>query len=132
MRTYGRIQNEFGSKTWVEIDTQVNNDNSLIWVTTLIQTLKLNLGESPFFANYGIPARPSVIQQIAPDYYMIQTQKQFSQYFASLIISRQASPTINPNTPTYLINVLTFQGSKYVINIAGNNVNVTTSRQVPT
>jgi hypothetical protein len=86
-------------------DTNGNLD--LLWVTTLCQTLLLNLGESPFYANYGIPAHPSVVSQVFPDYYIAYTQQQFAQYFASLIISKQPLPT-----PTYMVNVTTHQGVK--------------------
>ncbi len=107
MRTYGRIKNIDGTYTWQVVQTAPNGDNSAVWLTTLIQCLKLILGESPFYANYGIPAIQSVIQQLFPDFYVTQTQTQFAQYFASLIISKQPSAT-----PTYLVNIITKQGAK--------------------
>jgi hypothetical protein len=107
MRTYGRITNQNGSKTWVTIETDENGFNDAVMVTTLIQCLLLNLGESPFYANFGIPAKPSIVQQIVPDYYVAQLQQQFSSSFASLIVAKQLS-----NPPTYRINITTHQGSK--------------------
>lgn len=107
MRTWGRIVNADGSKTWVEVTTDDAGYNDAMWLTTLIQTLKLNLGESPFFANFGIPAQQCVVTQVFPDFYIAQTQQQFAPYFASLTIAKQASPT-----PTYSINAVTQQGSK--------------------
>jgi hypothetical protein len=99
LRTYGRINQTKGSGgTWVEITTDADGLNDAVYLTTLVQCLKLNLGESPFFANYGIPAQPSVVTQVFPDYYAAQTQTQFSPYFASLAITRiQGSfpPTYN-------------------------------------
>ena len=83
MRTWGRING-----VWTEVSTDANGNNDLVWLTTLIQVLKLNLNESPFFGNYGLPAHQSVVQQVAPDFYVAQTQQQFAQYFASLIIAR--------------------------------------------
>lgn len=100
MRTYGRIggaQNGIGG-TWTEVDTDTNGYSDMVWVTTLCQTLLLNLGESPFFGDYGIPAEQSVITQVAPDYYVAITQQQFAPYFASLAITRvqgAANPTYN-------------------------------------
>lgn len=92
MRTYGRLTNSDGSKSWIEVDTDANGFNDNVYLTTLCQTLKLNLGESPFYSNYGIPAQQSVIQQVFPDFYVALTQQQFAPYFASLIIQRvQAS-----------------------------------------
>ena len=107
MRTYGRITNSNGTKTWVLVETSANGDNSLVWLTTLCQCIKLNLGESPFFANYGSPAQPSIVQQVYPDFYVAQLQQQFAQYFASLIISKRSD-----QPPTYQINVTTLQGVK--------------------
>jgi len=107
MRTYGRITNPNGTKTWVEVTTDADGFNDMVYVTTLCQCLLLNLGESPFYANYGIPAKQSIVQQIAPDYYVAQTQRQFAQYFANLAIAKKSS-----NPPTYQINVTTHQGVK--------------------
>lgn len=88
------------------VATDANGNNDMVWVTTLIQTLKLNLGESPFYAAYGIPAQQSVMQQVFPDYYVALTQQAFAPYFASLVISKQD----NTVTPTYQVNVQTHQG----------------------
>ena len=107
MRTWGRTYNELGVATWVEVTTDANGYDDLVWITTLAQVLKLNLGESPFYGNYGIPAHPAVVQQVFPDYYVAYTQQQFAQHFASLTIAKQPLPF-----PSYIINVLTQQGSK--------------------
>lgn len=108
MRTYGKIINSDGTRTWVEVQQDSDGNFEYGFVTTLIQCLKLSLGESPFYANYGIPAQRSVITQIYPDFYVTQTQQQFSPYFASLAVSKQ------PNTvdPTYNIDVVFTNGTK--------------------
>ena len=105
MRTYGRVTNKDGTKSWVEVTTDNQGYNDYVWLTTLCQTLQLNLNESPFFANYGIPSQQSVLQQVFPDYYVSITQQQYSQYFANLNISKVNSPT-----PTYQVSVVTSQG----------------------
>lgn len=108
MRTYGRIPNADGSPgPWVKVETDAQGFNDMVYLTTLIQCLKLNLGESPFYANNGIPAKPSVVQQVFPDFYVSRTQSQFASYFASLIVSKQPFPR-----PMYKINVTTNQGVK--------------------
>jgi hypothetical protein len=107
IRTYGRSQDAYGNKTWVVVQTDANGFNDAVYVTTLIQCLLLNLGESPFYANYGIPAQQSLITQVMPDYYVLQTQSQFSAFFASL----QVAKLNNPN-PTYQINIITNSGAK--------------------
>lgn len=88
MRTYGRLYNQDGTYSWAVVQTDANGFNDNVYLTTLVQTLKLNLGESPFYANYGIPAQQSVIQQVFPDFYAALAQQQFAPYFASLIIQR--------------------------------------------
>jgi len=92
--------------TWQVVQTDANGFNDYVFATNLIQVLKLNLNESPFYSNYGIPAQQSVMTQLFPDYYTYQTQKQFRQYFVSLAVSKVASPT-----PTYDITAVTHSGT---------------------
>lgn len=106
MRTWGRTYDEQGNATWVQVSTDANGMNDAVWVTTLIQCLKLGLGESPMFANYGIPAQRSVLTQIFPDFYTYQTQSQFAQYFVSLTVRKRTSPI-----PTYDITAVTHSGA---------------------
>lgn len=107
LRTYGRKEVN-GVREWVEVTTTPDGYDDLVWATTLVQCLLLNLGESPFYSNYGIPAHPSVVQQVAPDFYVARTQVQFSQYFASLIIAKQQSTP----EPMYRVAITTHQGLK--------------------
>ena len=107
MRTYGRVDGK-----WVVV-TGTLDDATDVWVTTLIQTAKLGLGESPFYAQYGIPAQESIMTQVQPDYYVMNLQQQFSQYFASLIISKE-----DGNEPVYNIYVLTKKGQNLSFRIA--------------
>lgn len=121
MRTYGRtyprdVNGKIipGSKgTWVVVQTDANGSNDLVYLTTLLQCLQLNLNESPFYAKYGLPAHQAVIQQIFPDYDMMKTQQQFAPFFASLIIAK-----VNAPTPQYQVNVVTNQGVKLTAAIA--------------
>lgn len=112
MRTYGRLPNQDGTYRWVIVTTDANGYDDAVWLTTLAQCLKLNLNESPFYADHGIPAQPSVVQQIFPDFYVARTQTQFAAYFASLIVAKLDSPT-----PTYRVNATTHSGSKVVTDI---------------
>jgi hypothetical protein len=108
MRIYGRITNPDGSKTWVTVQTDpATGSNSWVYLTALCQAFLLNLGESPFYANFGLPAQQSVIQQIAPDFYVQRTQQQFAQYFASLIIAKDPTQAV----PTYNVNVTMLDGT---------------------
>lgn len=108
MRTYGRLTRADGTKCWEVVQTNpVTGDNTAVWLTTLCQCLLLILGESPRFANYGLPALAAVKQQLWPDSYVTQTQQQFSQYFASLIITKLAGLI-----PMYRASIITFTGVK--------------------
>ena len=120
MRVYGRTTDELGNKSWVVIQTDSTGNNEYVYVTALVQVLKLNLGESPFYGNYGIPARQSVMQQLAPDFYVAFIQSQYSKYFASLIIYKAAA--VFPPRPTYNISGLMTTGTKFQVAIDGEKV----------
>lgn len=108
MRVYGRIVNPDGSKRWVTVSTDpATGSNAWVYLTALCQAFLLNLGESPFYAQYGLPAEQSVIQQIAPDYYVSRTQQQYAQYFAALSIARVPGTEV----PTYQVNATMFDGT---------------------
>lgn len=110
MRVYGRVpidpRDPRGPKRWVEVTTDANGFNDQVYLTQLAQVLQLNVNESPFFGDLGIPARQSVAQQIAPDIFVSQIQARFARFFAALIISRD----LKAAQPTYNVNVLTHQG----------------------
>lgn len=99
MRTYGVDPK---TQQWVEV-----TNTSYVWLATLAQTLRLNQGESPFYANYGIPAENSVHTQIPPDLAVNRTQTQFAPYFASLTILKQQ----NAVNPTYNVNAVFQNGT---------------------
>ena len=107
LRAWGRTYDKFGNSTWNLVQTDANGMNDAVYLTALIQWLKLNLGESPFYANAGIPAYQSVVTQVFPDYYANLAQKQFSSCFASLTIQRVP----NSSPPTYNVNVQTHSGA---------------------
>lgn len=116
MRTYGRIVPDplFPNvKQWVEVDTDENGFDDMVWLTTVIQTIKLNLGESPFYSDYGIPAHASVMSQIAPDTYLSRIQQQYAPYFLSLIISKQPDALDERGipSPSYLVSAITKYGA---------------------
>lgn len=108
MRTYGRANGK-----WVEVATDAGGFDDAVWVTTLVQCLLLNLGESPFYANYGIPSQQSVEQQVFPDYYVARTQQQFAPRFASLIVAKEQTQV----KPVYRINIITHQGARIAATI---------------
>lgn len=107
MRTYGRTHDSAGNPTgWVVIETDDQGHSDYVWATTVAQTILLNLGESPIYGNYGMPAHQTIMSQVYPDYYITQIQQQYSQYFASLSIQR-----VEATYPSYKINIMTHQGT---------------------
>ena len=113
MRTYGRVYDPITkAQTWVEISTDANGGNDYVYVTALAQTLKLNLNESPFYGNFGIPARTVVAQQLQPDYYISFIQNYYAPQFASLLIAKQAQ-SLGNNKPVYNISAMRNNGSLY-------------------
>lgn len=106
MQVFGRTYDEFGNPSWNVVTTDANGMNGEVYLTAFIQALKLNLGESPFYANYGIPAEQSVLTQIMPDINVAFMQRQYAGYFASLTAKRIAS-----NPPTYQITAQTLAGT---------------------
>lgn len=114
MRVWGRIPNPDAPPQflWVAVTTDANGYNDACFVTALIQCLLLNWQESPFWANYGIPAQQSVAQQVPPDLFITRIQQFFAPNFASLIVAKTAA-----FPPTYQINIITHQGSVIAHNI---------------
>ena len=115
-RIWGRVFSAPDQWTWVAVYPDANGFRDEFYLVALIQCLLLCLGESPFWANFGIPAQPAVIQQVAPDIYVAQTQAYFAQFFASLIITSQ-----NTATPTYLVKVVTNSGAVLSTVVPGND-----------
>jgi hypothetical protein len=116
MRIYGRIVPNIlypDVKQWVEVTTDANGFNDMVYLTNLLQVIKLNLHESPFFSNWGIPAHASVMSQIAPDYYMNLTQQRFAQYFTLLILTNLPNRLDDDGRPEpgYQYNVITQYGA---------------------
>lgn len=109
MRVYGR---NVTTGQWTTVQTDASGHNDYVYITALVQCLKLNINESPFWANWGIPAQQSVVQQIFPDFYVALIQQRFSPYFAALTINKIASPS-----PTYAINIVTNQGVQMAMSV---------------
>lgn len=105
MRTWGR--NAQGQ--WVQL-----TDYSQVWIATLVQTLRLGQGESPFYGNYGLPAQQSVVTQIAPDAAVARTQAQYSPYFASLAVSADTTA----RQPTYTVQAVLKNGQLLSTSVA--------------
>jgi hypothetical protein len=107
MRAWGRTYNEDGTYQWVVVETDASGIQDAFYVTALAQCIKLNLGESPIYANAGIPQYTTIMTQTFPDFYMSRIQQQYAQYFASLTITRV--PGTLP--PQYNARAMTHSGA---------------------
>lgn len=84
MRIYHKIKDENTNRTkWIII-----TDPDEIYVFWLIEVLRLILGESPFSADWGIPATETIATNIYPDYYVSIVKEKFAPYFQYLSIER--------------------------------------------
>jgi hypothetical protein len=117
LRVYGRTRDTLtGAKTWHTVVTDQRGFDDMVFLTNLVQVLKLNLGESPFFADWGIPAHESVVTQIYPDYYVALTQQRFASHFMSLLLEKRPDTrdeTGRPS-PTYHFEAVTNYGATLV------------------
>lgn len=114
MRVWGRVGQVNGvGGTWTLVETDANGFNQNVYFTALIQGLRLGLGESPFYANVGIPAQQSVITGIPPDYYVMNMQTLYSPYFASLMITRLVS-----SSPLYRVSAVALNGAILEVEVA--------------
>jgi len=105
MRTYGRgIDGK-----WYEVDTDANGFDDDCYLTTVAQVLTSQLQESPFFPQYGLPARESITSRTHPDYWVGKVREQFLRFFTNITIIKTVD--ITNNTPTYNIDVLKNDGS---------------------
>lgn len=95
MRTWGRVTDPSGAKFWVEVTPDANGYLDSIYLCALAQTLKLNWNESPFYADWGLPAHASVLMQVAPDAYVAMTQGRYAARFMSLLVSKRQG-TVDP------------------------------------
>jgi hypothetical protein len=116
MRVYGRIVPNIlypYKKKWVVVETDANGFNDMVYLTNMIQVIKLNLHESPFFANWGIPAHASVMTQIAPDYNINLIQQRFAKYFMSLTLTNLLNRFDEDGKPepAYQFTVITQYGA---------------------
>ena len=116
-----------GNYRWVVLETAPNGSNDYCYVTALIQCLRLNLGESPFYARYGVPAAVAVHLQLQPDFYINYIQKFYARFFASLIIAKRPQRPTNASfapgaraftTPVYDISIVRKDGSIYNTQVA--------------
>lgn len=109
MRVYGRNPD---TGAWEVVQTTPAGQDDYVYITAMIQCIKLNINESPFWADWGIPAQQSVVQQVFPDFYVALIQQRYAPFFASLQITKLQS-----TTPTYNVSVVTNQGVSIAMSI---------------
>lgn len=111
-RVWGRVTTN-GTRKWQAFETDSNGYDDAPNIIWLQNVLLLNLNESPFYADWGIPLQQTLATSIFPDYYTSQTQQRFSAYFPSVVITRISSSDVS-----YSVNVTTQTGYKVSQNIS--------------
>ena len=114
MRAYGRITNANGTQSWIVVQTDPNGFNDAVYVTWLAQVLKLNTNESPFYGAWGLPQQQTIVTQVFPDFYVMQTQQNFAGLFAYLAIARAVPTEI---TPVYKVSVTFNSGASIIFQV---------------
>jgi len=112
MRIHGRLLNPDGTKTWVTLDTAKGDSIDTIYVLWLVQTLKLNTLESPYWPDWGVPIWQVMQNTFYPDSSIAKIQANFSQYFSYLSIARVPNPD-----PYYSVTVITKNGTTKTIQV---------------
>ena len=112
MRIHGRKLNADGTKTWVTLDTNNGDSEDQIYALWLIQVLKLNTLESPFWPGWGVPTWQAMQNTFYPDSSIAKIQSQFSQYFSYLSITRLSNPD-----PYYKIVAITKNGVSQTLSV---------------
>lgn len=112
MRIHGRRINPDGTKTWVTLDTTKGDSEDQVLVLWLIQTLKLNTLESPFWPSSGVPTWQTMQNTFYPNNSLAKIQSEFSKYFTYISISRVTKPD-----PYYNVTVITKNGVKSTVQV---------------
>lgn len=105
MRVWTRVMGSDGKRTWQPVD---NDQGNIAW---LQNSLLLQLGESPFWADWGIPVQQTLVSRVWPDYYLNMTQQRFRDVFPTLQITRRDGG--NGADPVYDISIILNDGTFY-------------------
>lgn len=102
-----QAQNTQPTYQWIEVDTDANGSNDMVYFVTLCQVLALEPNEDPSYSNFGIASTQAVQYGVPPDWWVARMQAAFAQYFASLTIVRATDASGNP---VYDISVMFHNG----------------------
>lgn len=105
MRVWTRVMGSDGKRTWQPVD---NDQGNIAW---LQNALLLQLGESPFWTDWGLPVSKTLVSQIWPDYYLNMTQQRFRDVFPTLQVTRQRVD--GQSDPVYSIRAILSDGTAY-------------------
>ncbi|QDH14162.1 hypothetical protein E3E12_08125 [Formicincola oecophyllae] len=107
MRVWTRQWQPGGKRRWV---ATTGNQALIAW---LQNALLLELGESPFHVDWGIPVTNSLVTRIWPTFYLEQTVGRFRDYFASLQVAPTAGADTENGPPDYTISAIFTDGTPY-------------------
>ena len=99
--------------SWVEVDTDENGFNDNVMLVAFCQVLQLQPGESPFYADYGIPSIAAVQGQTFPDMNVYMMQQRYAPNFVSLVVTSANETDVHGTvTPVYNVVATTHTGAK--------------------
>lgn len=108
---YGGVS-DTQSYTWVEVDTDADGYNDGVMLTAFCQVLQLQPGESPFYAEYGVPSIAAVQSQTFPDSNVYLMQQRYAPNFVSLIVIPSNTTDVHGTvSPVYNVTAITHIGS---------------------
>ena len=115
MRVYGRtIDNTRPNANFYKWQV-VQDDDDNIRLTHLIQVLQMDIQESPFYSNWGMPVANALITGVLSDVAINNTINQFAQYFAALQITRGISN--DPKEIYYQVDVVLKNGKNVTLDV---------------
>lgn len=112
MRVWGRQVNSDLSYSWIEVTTDANGYNDEAMLTAFCQVLQLQPGESPFYAQYGVPSIQAVQSQLYPTANVYYMQQIYSPNFIALSVTPTSQKETNgAATPVYNVVAVANSGA---------------------
>lgn len=115
---YGGVS-DTQSYSWTEVDTDANGYNDEVMLTAFCQVLQLQPGESPFYAQYGVPSIQAVQSQIYPTANVYYMQQLYAPNFIALSVSPTTAKDTDKSTyPVYNVVAVANSGAILTATVA--------------
>lgn len=105
MKIWTRKWQEDGTRKWIEV---TGNQAIIAWLQNV---LLLQLGEEPFYADWGIPVTQTLANRYWPDYYLNLIQQRFADQVSFIKITPERSDNDPGTEPLYSISIIFNDGT---------------------